>query len=117
MDEQMERHALQVILDFMYQYGVWHGLLAGIVALIRGAYESEGLGKAILDSMLCAVIGLFAFQIAGSFETFQQNVTMQLVLAMVIGVVGANLIITSVRDCFKAALNQLNPTTWFKKAK
>lgn len=117
MENKMERISFQMLWDLMHQYGVFHGLLAGVTALIRGAYESEGLAKALLDAMLCCVIGVFAFQVAGTFDTFQSNVTMQLILAMVIGVVGANLIITSVRDCFTSALKQLNPLTWFKKAK
>lgn len=117
MDKQMERQTLQIIWDAMHQYGVAHGLLAGLVALIRGAYESEGLAKGILDAVLCSLIGVFAFQVAGSFETFTSNVTYQLVLAMGIGVVGANLIITTVRDSFVAAIKQLNPLNWFKKAK
>ena len=75
----------------MHQYGVLHGLLAGVTALIRGAYESEGLAKALLDALLCCIIGLFAFHVAATFDTFKANVTMQLVLAIVIGVVGANL--------------------------
>lgn len=113
----MDRQTFQYILSLLHQYGLLHGLLAGLVALIRGAYESEGIAKALLDAMLCCVIGVFAFQVAGTFDTFQSNITMQLILAMVIGVVGANLIITSVRDCFTSALKQLNPLTWFKKAK
>lgn len=113
----MERISFQMLWDLMHQYGVFHGLLAGLTALIRGAYESEGIAKALLDAMLCCVIGVFAFQVAGTFDTFQSNITMQLILAMVIGVVGANLIITSVRDCFTSALKQLNPLTWFKRAK
>lgn len=113
----MDRQTIQMVWEYMHQYGVLHGLLAGLTALIRGAYESEGLAKALLDAMLCCVIGVFAFQVAGTFDTFQSNVTMQLILAMVIGVVGANLIITSVRDCFTSAIKQLNPLNWFKKAK
>lgn len=113
----MDRQTFQMVWEYMHQYGVLHGLLAGLTALVRGAYESEGLWKAILDALLCSLIGLFAFHVAATFETFQSNVTMQLVLAMVLGVVGANLIITTVRDCFTAAIKQLNPLNWFKKAK
>lgn len=117
MERKMERQTLQMIWDAMHQYGVAHGLLAGLTALIRGAYESEGLAKALLDAALCCLIGVFAFQVAGSFDSFNNNVTYQLILAMGIGVVGANLIITTVRDSFVAAIKQLNPLTWFKKAK
>lgn len=113
----MDRQTLQMVWEYMHQYGVLHGLLAGLTALIRGAYESEGLWKAILDALLCSLIGVFAFQIAGTYVAFTTNVTMQLVLAMAIGVVGANLIITTVRDSFSAAIKQLNPLNWFKKAK
>ena len=117
LKEIMERLSIQMFLDLMHQYGVWHGLLAGLTALIRGAYESEGLSKALLDATLCSLIGLFAFQVADTFETFTTNVTMQLVLAIVIGVIGANLIITTVRESFSGAIKQLNPLTWFKKAR
>lgn len=117
MDKQMDRQTLQMVWEYMHQYGVLHGLLAGLTALIRGAYESEGLWKAILDALLCSLIGVFAFQIAGTYDAFTTNVTMQLVLAMAIGVVGANLIITTIRDSFSAAIKQLNPINWFKKAK
>lgn len=117
LENKVDRQTLQMVWEYMHQYGVFHGLLAGLTALIRGAYESEGIAKALLDTMLCCVIGVFAFQVAETFDTFQSNITMQLILAMVIGVVGANLIITSVRDCFTSALKQLNPLTWFKKAK
>lgn len=113
----MDRLTFQMIWDSMHQYGVLHGLLAGLTALIRGAYESEGLSKAILDALLCCIIGVFAFHVAATFDTFKANVTMQLVLAIVIGVVGANLIITTVRESFTAAIKQLNPLNWFKKAK
>lgn len=113
----MDRQTLQMVWEYMYQYGVLHGLLAGLTALIRGAYESEGLWKAILDALLCSLIGVFAFQIAGTYNAFTTNVTMQLVLAITIGVVGANLIITTVRESFSAAIKQLNPLNWFKKAK
>lgn len=117
LENKVDRQTLQMVWEYMHQYGVLHGLLAGLTALIRGAYESEGLWKAILDALLCSLIGVFAFQIAGTYDAFTTNVTMQLVLAMAIGVVGANLIITTVRDCFTAALKQLNPLNWFKKAK
>lgn len=117
MEISMERVSLQMFLDLMHQYGLWHGLLAGMTALIRGAYESEGLSKAVLDALLCSLIGLFAFQVAGTFDTFKENTTMQLVLAIVIGVVGANLIITTIRDSFTSAIKQLNPLNWFKKAR
>ncbi|AWN08657.1 holin/anti-holin [Erwinia phage Faunus] len=117
LEAKLDRQTFQAVWDMMHQYGVLHGLLAGVTALIRGAYESEGLAKALLDALLCAVIGVFAFQFAGTFETFTTNITMQLILAMVIGVVGANLIITTVRESFVAAIKQLNPTNWFKKAK
>lgn len=113
----MDRQTLADMWELMRQYGILHGMLAGVTALIRGAYESEGLAKAILDAMMCSLIGVFAFQIAGTFETFSDNVTLQLVVAMAIGVIGANLIITTVRDSFTAAMKQLNPANWFKKAR
>ncbi|QHJ82480.1 MAG: hypothetical protein [Bacteriophage sp.] len=117
MESKVDRQTFQYVVSIMHQYGLLHGLLAGLVALIRGAYESEGLAKALLDAALCTVIGVFAFHFAGTYEAFSTNVTWQLILAMVIGVVGANLIITTVRDSFVAAIKQLNPLTWFKKAK
>ena len=117
METQVDRQTLHDVFTLAHQYGIMHGLLAGLTALIRGAYESEGLWKAILDALLCSLIGVFAFQIAGTYDAFTTNVTMQLVLAMAIGVVGANLIITTIRDSFSAAVKQLNPLNWFKKAK
>ena len=88
MEPKVDRQTLQTVISFMHQYGLLHGLLAGFTALIRGAYESEGLSKAILDALLCCLIGVFAFHFAGTFETFVEHVTYQLMLAMVIGVVG-----------------------------
>lgn len=117
MDVKLDRQTLQTVISFMHQYGLLHGLLAGFTALIRGAYEAEGLSKAILDALLCCLIGVFAFHFAGTFETFVEHVTYQLMLAIVIGVVGANLIITTVRDSFVAAIKQLNPLTWFRKTR
>lgn len=117
MESQVDRQTIQTIIGLMHQYGLLHGLLAGFTALIRGAYESEGFAKALLDAALCCLIGVFAFHVAGTYETFSSNVTWQLMLAIFIGVVGANLIITTIRDCFVAAIKQLNPLTWFKKAK
>lgn len=114
---KLDRQTIQLVIGLMHQYGLLHGLLAGFTALIRGAYESEGLAKSLLDAALCCLIGVFAFHVAGSYETFTTNVTWQLVLAIVIGVVGANLIITTIRDSFVAAIKQLNPLTWFKKAR
>ena len=117
METQVDRQTLHDVFTLAHQYGIMHGLLAGLTALIRGAYESEGLWKAILDALLCSLIGVFAFQIAGTYDAFTTNVTMQLVLAMAIGVVGANLIITTIRDSFSAAIKQLNPLNWFKQVK
>lgn len=101
----------------MYEHGFMHGLLAGFTALIRGAYESEGLLKALLDAALCAVIGTFVFSLPGFVTIFAENPQYALFAAITIGVIGANLIITTLRDTFTAALKQLNPLTWFKKTK
>jgi uncharacterized membrane protein YgdD (TMEM256/DUF423 family) len=73
MERKMERQTLQMIWDAMHQYGVAHGLLAGLTALIRGAYESEGLAKAILDAALCSLIGVFAFSGSRQFRCIQQQ--------------------------------------------
>lgn len=105
------------MLEYMHQYGFFHGLLAGLTALIRGAYESEGLGKALLDAALCTVIGTFVFSFPGFSGIFQEHPEYALVAAIVVGVIGANLIITTIRDSFTAAIKQLNPLNWFKKAK
>lgn len=113
----MERQTLQYIISIMYQYGVLHGLLAGVTALIRGAYESEGLAKALLDAALCVVIATFVFYIPGLEDILKEHPTRAWFVATVIGIIGANLIITTIRDSFKAAIKQLNPLTWFKKAK
>lgn len=117
MDNKMERQTFQMIWDAMHQYGLLHGLLAGLTALIRGAYEKEGLGKALLDAALCVVIGTFVFSLPGFVDIFAAQPRYATVAAMVIGIIGAQLIITTIRDCFTAALKQLNPLNWFKKAK
>lgn len=113
----MDRLTFQMIWDSMHQYGVLHGLLAGLTALIRGAYEKEGLLKAILDALLCVVIGTFVFSLPGFVGIFKDEPRYATIAAMVIGLIGANLIITTIRDCFTAAIKQLNPLNWFKKAK
>lgn len=113
----MDRQTFQIVWDAMHQYGVLHGLLAGLTALIRGAYEKEGLSKAILDAALCVVIGTFVFSFPGFVTIFKDEPRYATIAAMVIGIIGANLIITTIRDCFTSALKQLNPTNWFKKAK
>lgn len=117
LDKDMERQTIQTVLVFLHQYGLLHGLLAGFTALIRGAYEKEGLGKALLDALFCAVIGTFVFSLPGFVSMFKETPEYALFAAIAIGVIGANLIITTVRDCFTAALKQLNPLSWFKKAK
>lgn len=117
MERQMERQTIQMLIGLMHQYGLLHGLLAGLTALIRGAYESEGLSKALLDALLCCLIGTVVFHFMNSFTSFTTNPTYLLIGAIVIGVVGANMLITTVRDSFVAAIKQLNPLTWFKKAK
>lgn len=113
----MEKYTLQAVLLFMHQHGILHGLLAGLAALIRGAYESEGLAKALLDAALCTLIGTFVFYLPASESYFSTHPGHALVASIVIGVVGARLIIDTVRDSFSAAIKQLNPLTWFKKAK
>lgn len=117
MEKKMERQTLQMIWEYMHQYGLLHGLLAGLTALIRGAYEKEGLSKALLDAALCVVIGTFVFSLPGFEGIFTEHPRYATVAAMVIGIIGAQLIITTVRDCFTAAIKQLNPLNWFKKAK
>lgn len=111
----MERSSIQAVWDLMAQFGILHGLLAGLTALIRGAYEKEGLTKALLDALLCVVIGTFVFSMPGFVEIFQDEPRYATIAAMVIGIIGANLIITTIRDCFTIALKQLNPANWFKK--
>lgn len=113
----MDRQTFQMVWEAMHQYGVLHGLLAGLTALIRGAYEKEGLMKAILDALLCVVIGTFVFSLPGFVDIFKDEPRYATIAAMVIGLIGANLIITTIRDCFTAAIKQLNPLNWFKKAK
>lgn len=114
---KLDRQAIQELISLMHQYGVLHGLLAGLAALIRGAYESEGLAKALLDAALCTLIGTFVFYMPASESYFSTHPGHALVASIVIGVVGARLIINTVRDSFSAAIKQLNPLTWFKKAK
>lgn len=117
MDNKMERQTFQMIWDMMHQYGLLHGLLAGLTALIRGAYEKEGLSKALLDAALCVVIGTFVFSFPGFETMFIEHPRWATIAAMVVGIIGANLIITTIRDSFVAAIKQLNPLNWFKKAK
>lgn len=112
----MDRHWSNLI-SLMHQYGVLHGLLAGLTALIRGAYESEGIKKALLDAALCCVIGTFTYKFPGMEETFEAHPTGALIAAIVVGVIGANLIITTIRESFVAAVKQLNPATWFRKTR
>lgn len=113
----MDRQTLQTILMFAQQYGLLHGLLAGLTALIRGAYESEGLAKALLDAALCALIGTFVFSLPFLDAVLIPHPNAALVLCIVIGIVGAKLLITTVRDSFVVAVKQLNPLTWFRGGK
>lgn len=117
LESKLDRQTLQTIFILAQQYGLLHGLLAGFTALIRGAYESEGLGKALLDAALCAVIGTFVFSLPLLESYLPEHPNAALVICIVIGIVGAKLIIVTIRDCFVAAIKQLNPLTWFKKAK
>ena len=114
-DAKLERQTIQALIAFLNQYGVFHGLLAGLTALIRGAYENDGSGKRLLDAALCALIGVFVFSLPLLDSYLQEHPRGAFVVCIIIGVVGANLIITTVRDTFTAAVKQLNPMTWFKK--
>lgn len=116
MDGKMDRQ-WSYLISLMHQYGAHEGLLAGLTALIRGAYESEGLKKALLDAALCCVIGTFVFKFPGLEQTFNENPNGALIAAIVIGVIGANLIITTIRESFVAAVKRLNPATWFRKTR
>lgn len=116
-EAKLDRQTLQMIASLLQQYGIFHGLLAGLTALIRGAYENEGRMKRLLDALLCAVIGTFVFSMPLLEEYLRDHPRGALLVCIVIGVLGANLIITTVRDTFTAAVKQLNPLTWFKKAK
>lgn len=111
----MDRQYLQDLLHTLQQFGIFHGLLAGLTALIRGAYEKEGWSKAFLDAALCVIIGTLVFYIPFLDEYLVEHPRHAATAAVVIGVVGANLIITTVRDSFVAALKQMNPLNWFKK--
>lgn len=117
LEEKVDRQTLHDVFALAYQYGIMHGLLAGLTALIRGAYESEGLVKALLDAALCTVIGTFVFSLPIMDSYLAEHPRAGLVVCIVIGIVGANLIITTLRDTFSAAIKQLNPLTWFKKAR
>lgn len=111
----MDRQQLQDLMEMLKQFGVFHGLLAGLTALIRGAYEKQGFAKSLLDSALCVVIGTFVFYIPLLDEYLKERPHHAWAVAVVVGVIGANLIITTVRESFIAALKQLNPLTWFRK--
>lgn len=116
-EHKLDRQALQAILIFAQQYGLLHGLLAGLTALIRGAYESEGFAKTLLDATLCALIGTFVFSLPLLDGYLKDHPNSALAVCIIIGVVGAKLIITTLRDSFVAAIKQLNPMTWFRKVK
>ena len=111
----MDRQQLQDLLHALQQFGIFHGLLAGLTALIRGAYEKEGVSKALLDAALCVIIGTLVFYIPMLDEYLAEHPRHAADAVVVIGVVGAQIIITTVRDSFVAAIKQLNPLTWFKK--
>lgn len=117
LERQVDRQTLHDVFSLAYQYGIMHGLLAGFTALIRGAYESEGLIKTLLDAALCAVIGTFVFSLPILDNYLIEHPRAGLMVCIIIGVVGAKLIITTLRDSFSTAIKQLNPLTWFKKAK
>lgn len=117
LERQVDRQTLHDVFAIAYQFGIMHGLLAGLTALIRGAYESEGLVKSLLDAALCTVIGTFVFSLPILDSYLVTHPRAGLVVCIVIGIVGAKLIITTLRDSFSAAVKQLNPLTWFKKAK
>lgn len=113
----MDRQHLQQFMDMLQQFGVFHGLLAGLTALIRGAYESEGFTKALLDASLCVIIGTSIFYTPMLDSYLYENPKHALAVSIVVGVVGAKLIITTIRETLTAALKQLNPLNWFRKAK
>lgn len=117
LEARLDRQTLQMVMSLLQQYGVFHGLLAGLTALIRGAYENEGRMKRVLDALMCAVIGTFVFSMPLLEEYLKDHPRGALIVCIVIGIVGANLIITTVRDTFTAAVKQLNPLNWFKKVK
>ena len=113
----MDRQFWQSVFSTMHQFGITHGLLSGLVALIRGAYEQEGLKKALFDALLCVVIASFVMSFPGLEDMLEEHPNRAMIVAMVIGIIGANLIITTIRETFKSALKQLNPLNWFKKGK
>lgn len=113
----MDRQTLQMFVDLMHQYGFFHGLLAGITALIRGVYEREGLGKSLLDATFCVVLGTFVFSFPGFVGLFKERPEFAPIGAIVVGVVGAKLLITTIRDFFKIVVDQINPLNWFRKDK
>ncbi|HEI0612424.1 TPA: phage holin family protein [Escherichia coli] len=114
-EPKLDRQTIQMIASFLNQYGVFHGLLAGLTALIRGAYENEGRVKRLLDALLCTLIGTFVFSLPLLDTYLVDHPKAALVICIVIGIVGANLIITTMRETFTAAIKQLNPLNWFKK--
>lgn len=117
LESEVDRQTLHDVFVIAYQYGILNGLLAGFTALIRSAYENEGLLKSLLDAALCTVIGTFVFDLPILDSYLATNPHSALIVCIVIGVVGANMIITTLRDTFSAAIRQLNPLTWFRKAK
>lgn len=107
----------QSIVEFVRQDGVFHGLLAGLAAIIRGTYEGQGFRKSLLDMMFCVLLGTFVFSIPGFDKSIAGHRDYAIIAAMCIGMIGTNLIVTTVRESFKTAISQLNPLNWFKKGK
>ena len=112
---RVDRQSLHDIFIVMNQYGILNGLLAGFTALIRSAYENEGLAKSILDAILCSIIGTFVFSLPVFDGYLDAHPKAAFIVCIVIGVVGAKLIITTLRTSFSVAIAQLNPLNWFKK--
>lgn len=116
-ETKLDRHTIQTIIQIAQQFGLLHGLLAGLTALIRGAFESEGFAKTLLDAALCSMIGTFVFSLPFIDVYLKDHPNAALIICIIIGVVGAKVIITTVRESFVAAVKRLNPMTWFKKVK
>lgn len=106
---KMERTLTAIIFQYIQTYGLLYGILAGVVAIIRSAYEEERRDKRVWDAALCSVIGCVVYNFPYMEAEFAAHPTLAVVLSIVVGVLGADFIITFIREDIGAALKKLNP--------
>ncbi|MBI0275453.1 phage holin family protein [Hafnia alvei] len=86
-------------------------LLAGLVALLRGLYDKDGIVKVLLDAVLCSIFGLFAQYIPCFHDAFINEPHRAFVACVVIGSVGSHYIIVLI----KTWLDAVNPSKIIKR--